>query len=82
MFSTFRTKYFMTVLAEKIMKKLPYTFFIIDYENDWPARLESSKYTLKQLDTWMESANCHREATYHFLEGNFFVIYRFEPLGR
>lgn len=52
---------------------------VIDYENDWPRRFESSKYTLEELDRWMSNAGLKREEKFDFLEGNFFVTYRYLP---
>lgn len=52
---------------------------VIDYENNWPRRLESAQYTLDDLDKWMTDAGLRREEKFDFLEDNFFVIYRYMP---
>jgi ubiquinone/menaquinone biosynthesis C-methylase UbiE len=52
---------------------------VIDYENNWPRRFESSKYTLEDLDKWMTNAGLKREEKFDFLEDNFFVTYRYVP---
>ena len=52
---------------------------VIDYENNWPRRFESSKYTLQDLDKWMTNAGLTREEKFDFLEDNFFVTYRYVP---
>lgn len=52
---------------------------VIDYENNWPLRFESSKYTLEDLDKWMTNAGLKREEKFDFLEDNFFVTYRYVP---
>ena len=52
---------------------------VIDYENNWPRRFESAKYTLDDLDKWMMDAGLKREEQFDFLEDNFFVIYRYLP---
>ncbi len=52
---------------------------VIDYENDWPRRFESAKFTVDDLDKWMTDAGLKREEKFDFLEDNFFVIYRYVP---
>lgn len=49
---------------------------IIDYGNNWPARFEKNKYTVRQLDRWMSESGFMRKKTYSFLEDNFFVVYQ------
>ena len=51
---------------------------IIDYEKEWPRRLEEARYTPFDLDAWMTSAGFDLERKYDFLLGNFFVIYRYK----
>jgi len=52
---------------------------VIDYENDWPRRFESAKFTVDDLDKWMTDAGLQREEKFDFLEDNFFVTYRYVP---
>ncbi len=54
---------------------------VIDYEKNWPSRLNSGKFTVKQLDGWMRSAGCQRDHVFSFLKDNFFIVYRFHALG-
>lgn len=49
---------------------------VIDYEDEWPGRFESVKYTVADLDRWMAVAGLQLETSFDFLEGNFFRIYR------
>lgn len=52
---------------------------VIDYEKNWPSRLNEAKYSLAQLEQWMRAAGFHRAKEFNFLEDNFFVIYRYHP---
>jgi ubiquinone/menaquinone biosynthesis C-methylase UbiE len=52
---------------------------VIDYENNWPRRFESAKYTVDELDKWMSEAGLQREEKFDFLDDNFFVTYRYLP---
>ena len=57
---------------------------IIDYEREWPQRLDELKYTPLDLDAWMTTAGYQLKTKYSFLMGNFFVIYRYNQpeIGR
>lgn len=51
---------------------------IIDREGEWPPHLEQGKYTVQELDRWMNNAGLERVETYRFHTRAFFNIYRFE----
>ncbi|MFZ0428509.1 MAG: class I SAM-dependent methyltransferase [Acidobacteriota bacterium] len=50
---------------------------VIDYADNWPARFASSKYSVRDLDRWMEAAGLHRDESFDFLDDNFFIVYQF-----
>ncbi len=54
---------------------------VIDYSKNWPRRFESSKYSVQDLDAWMQAAGLHKTESYDFLDDNFFVVYRYDPSG-
>jgi ubiquinone/menaquinone biosynthesis C-methylase UbiE len=49
---------------------------IIDFSNTWPADHERMKYTLEELEIWMNAAGYKRVEKHDFLNNNFFVIYQ------
>lgn len=51
---------------------------IIDYEK-WPKHLERAKFTVRDLTAWMKAAGFQKAETHKFLEGNFFVTFRYQP---
>jgi ubiquinone/menaquinone biosynthesis C-methylase UbiE len=55
---------------------------VIDYETNWPSRFDSGKFTVQDLDTWMQSAGCRRDQVFRFLVDNFFITYRLHNPGR
>lgn len=52
---------------------------IVDYGTEWPKRFEASRFSVDELNEWMQSAGFSLDERYYFLDDNFFVIYRFEP---
>jgi ubiquinone/menaquinone biosynthesis C-methylase UbiE len=53
---------------------------VIDYQDYWPQRYEAAKYTVEELDRWLTAAGYRMDQSFDFLEDNFFVVYRLEPL--
>jgi len=53
---------------------------VIDYQDPWPRRFESTRFTVEELDRWLTSAGYRKDRSFDFLEENFFVVYRFDPL--
>lgn len=50
---------------------------IIDRQGQWPPHLEQEKYSLEELDRWMDNAGLVREEAFRFHENAFFNIYRY-----
>jgi ubiquinone/menaquinone biosynthesis C-methylase UbiE len=49
---------------------------VIDFGERWPQGHEAMRYTLAQLDGWMEGAGLSRTGSFDWLENSFFVTYR------
>lgn len=49
---------------------------VIDFSDNWPEGHEPMRYTLEQLDGWMNEAGLSRIASHDWLENSFFVVYR------
>jgi ubiquinone/menaquinone biosynthesis C-methylase UbiE len=49
---------------------------IIDFTARWPNASDITKYTLLDLDTWMDKAGMSRQEQHGFIENHFFAIYR------
>ena len=49
---------------------------VIDFSEEWPEGHEPMRYTLQQLDGWMNDAGFSRTASFDWLENSFFVVYR------
>lgn len=52
---------------------------IIDFARNWPAGHEALRYEPSDADQWMKEAGFTRDASYDFIEDNFFYIYRPVP---
>lgn len=49
---------------------------IIDFAKNWPAGHEALRYEPADAEAWMKDAGFTREASYDFIEDNFFYIYK------
>lgn len=49
---------------------------VIDFSERWPDGHEPMRYTLEQLDAWMQDAGLSRQRSLDWLENSFFVFYR------
>jgi len=51
---------------------------IIDRQGEWPPHLEQGKYTVRELDRWMDNAGLEKIDSYRFHSKAFFNVYRFD----
>jgi ubiquinone/menaquinone biosynthesis C-methylase UbiE len=49
---------------------------IIDFSDGWPEGHESMRFSVRDLDSWMDRAGLVKIAEYNSIPGNFFRIYR------
>jgi ubiquinone/menaquinone biosynthesis C-methylase UbiE len=49
---------------------------VIDFTEKWPQGHESMRYSLEQLEGWMQAAGMTKVGSHPWLDNSFFVIYR------